>query len=57
MTAEDFELNEPINSDESNVHQPSEPSNEQKIEISDWVAEGMGLSDIQKKLTTILELL
>ena len=48
MTAEDFELNEPINSDESNVHQPSEPSPEQKIEISGWVAEGMGLSDIQK---------
>tara|TARA_B100002019_G_scaffold257833_1_gene242166 strand:- start:216 stop:743 length:528 start_codon:yes stop_codon:yes gene_type:complete len=50
MTAEDFELNEPINSDESNVHQPSEPSPEQKIEISGWVAEGMGLSDIQKKI-------
>ncbi|MDG1173299.1 MAG: hypothetical protein P8M67_03275 [Opitutales bacterium] len=30
----------------------SEPSTEQKSEISNWVADGMGLSDIQKKINT-----
>ena len=28
----------------------SEPSNEQKREIARWVADGMGLSDLQKKI-------
>ena len=30
----------------------TEPSSEQKIEISRWVSEGMGLSEIQKKINT-----
>jgi len=28
----------------------SEPNQEQKLEIAKWVAEGMGLSDVQKKI-------
>ena len=28
----------------------SEPSSEQKREIARWVADGMGLSDLQKKI-------
>ncbi len=30
----------------------SEPNQEQKLEIAKWVAEGMGLSDVQKKINT-----
>lgn len=30
----------------------TEPSEEQKVEIARWVAEGMGLSDVQKKINT-----
>jgi len=29
---------------------PTQPNSEQKAEIASWVAEGMGLSDIQKKI-------
>ena len=31
---------------------PSEPNEEQKKEIARWVAEGMGLSDVQKKINS-----
>ena len=31
---------------------PSEPTQEQKLEIAKWVAGGMGLSDVQKKINT-----
>ena len=31
---------------------PTEPTEQQKIEIARWVAEGMGLSDVQKKINT-----
>ena len=30
----------------------TEPNPEQKREIARWVAEGMGLSDVQKKIST-----
>ncbi|MAL86928.1 MAG: hypothetical protein CMI23_11310, partial [Opitutae bacterium] len=30
----------------------SDPSSEQKREIAGWVAEGMGLSDVQKKINS-----
>ena len=29
---------------------PSEPTTEQKVEIAQWVADGMGLSEVQKKI-------
>src|SRR5210317_63721 len=29
---------------------PSAPSPDQKLEISRWIADGMGLSDVQKKI-------
>jgi len=35
-----------------NAEAPTEPTEEQKIEIARWVAEGMGLSDVQKKINT-----
>ena len=31
---------------------PTEPTEQQKIAIARWVAEGMGLSDVQKKINT-----
>ena len=31
----------------------SEPSSEQKREIARWVADGMGLSDLQKKIDSV----
>jgi len=50
MTEEEFESNDQSNHVESNEVSASEPSPEQKKEISVWVADGMGLSDIQKKI-------
>jgi len=50
MTEDSSESTESINQDAPSAHSPSEPSDEQKKEISKWVAEGIGLSDIQKKI-------
>jgi hypothetical protein len=36
--------------EEVKVPVPKEPTAEQKEEIASWVAEGMGLSDVQKKI-------
>jgi len=45
------ESQEQFSSDEvTNSSPPSEPTPEQKQEIARWVAEGMGLSDVQKKI-------
>ena len=44
--------NAPGGSSSGNVPTPAEPSSEQKIEIAKWVAEGMGLSEVQKKINT-----
>ena len=52
MIEEPFESNETNNSPESSASSASEPSPDQKREISSWVADGMGLSDIQKKMNT-----
>jgi len=52
MIEEPFESNETNNSPESSASSASEPSPDQKREISSWVADGMGLSDIQKKINT-----
>ena len=52
MTEEPFESNDNNNSQESSASTTSEPSPDQKREISGWVADGMGLSDIQKKINT-----
>ena len=52
MIDEPFESNETNNSPESSASSASEPSPDQKREISSWVADGMGLSDIQKKINT-----
>ena len=52
MIEEPFESNETNNSTESSASSASEPSPDQKREISSWVADGMGLSDIQKKINT-----
>ena len=48
---------EPVDGGESNessdlVSQPTSnvPSADQKLEIAKWVADGMGLSDVQKKI-------
>ncbi|MDG1139686.1 MAG: hypothetical protein P8N49_09240 [Opitutales bacterium] len=43
----DSEKNAPANSEVL-----TEPTEEQKIEIAGWVADGMGLSDVQKKINT-----
>ena len=50
MTEDSSESTESLNQDAPSAHSPSEPSDEQKKEISKWVAEGIGLSDIQKKI-------
>ena len=50
MTEDSTESTESLNQDAPSAHSPSEPSDEQKKEISKWVAEGIGLSDIQKKI-------
>ena len=42
--------NKPGGNSSGNVPTPGEPSSEQKIEIAKWVAEGMGLSEVQKKI-------
>ena len=52
MTEDSFDLNHSDNQCESLKSSPSEPSADQKREISNWVAEGIGLSDIQKKINT-----
>ena len=44
--------NAPGGSSSGNAPTPAEPSSEQKIEIAKWVAEGMGLSEVQKKINT-----
>ena len=43
-----------IDSSEEQTDKPlqSEPNEEQKKEIARWVAEGMGLSDVQKKINS-----
>ncbi|MEC7402010.1 MAG: hypothetical protein VX821_08435, partial [Verrucomicrobiota bacterium] len=51
-------ISDPENSEDSSVESgddpitspPTEPNEEQKREIARWVAEGMGLSDVQKKI-------
>ena len=53
MTEDSSESTESLNQDAPSAHSPSEPSDEQKKEISKWVAEGIGLSDIQKKINMI----
>jgi hypothetical protein len=50
MNEESTESNETANDNEGGGNPPSEPSAEQKKEIAGWVAEGIGLSDIQKKI-------
>jgi hypothetical protein len=52
MTEDSFDPNHSENQGESQKSSPSEPSVDQKREISNWVAEGIGLSDIQKKINT-----
>ena len=52
MTEDSFEPNHSDNHGESKDSVPSEPSDEQKKEIASWVADGIGLSDIQKKINT-----
>lgn len=50
MTDDSFVSNDLTNQPESSSNSPTEPSDEQKKEISKWVAEGVGLSDIQKRI-------
>ena len=52
MTEEPTESNNNSNSQGSVENSTSDPSPEQKREISGWVADGMGLSDIQRKINT-----
>lgn len=52
MTEDSFEPNYSVNQGESKENSPSEPTADQKKEIANWVAEGIGLSDIQKKINT-----
>jgi hypothetical protein len=52
MTEESTESNNNSNSKGSGENSTSDPSPDQKREISSWVAEGMGLSDIQRKINT-----
>ena len=52
--SDSFDSSDDLNSNEKDevVSQPSsnEPTAEQKLEISKWVADGMGLSEVQKKI-------
>ncbi len=50
MNEESFESNETANANKTGENVSSEPSAEQKKEIAIWVADGIGLSDIQKKI-------
>lgn len=50
MTEEPFATNDSTEKSEATHNAPTEPSAEQKKEISNWVAEGVGLSDIQKRI-------
>jgi hypothetical protein len=53
MSDEDFTAQSNNDSiEEVKVSTPKEPTPEQKTEIASWVAEGMGLSDVQKKINT-----
>ena len=52
MIDDSFEPNHSDNPGESKEIAPSEPTADQKKEIATWVAEGIGLSDIQKKINT-----
>ena len=52
MTDEPFESHESPVEETPSVKAPSEPSEEQKKEIAKWVVDGIGLSDIQKKINT-----
>ena len=52
MIDDSFEPNHSDNRAESKEIAPSEPTADQKKEIATWVAEGVGLSDIQKKINT-----
>ena len=52
MIDDSFEPNHSDNPGESKEIAPSEPTAYQKKEIATWVAEGIGLSDIQKKINT-----
>jgi hypothetical protein len=49
-----FNSAERIDSPVENNHKvnPSEPSEDHKLEIAKWVAAGMGLSDVQKKINS-----
>lgn len=50
MTEDSFASNDLSNQPESSANSPTEPSADQKKQISNWVAEGVGLSDIQKRI-------
>ena len=50
MTEDSFASNDFSNQPESSANSPTEPSADQKKQISNWVAEGVGLSDIQKRI-------
>jgi hypothetical protein len=52
MTDDSLDSNHSEDQAEAADNSPSEPSDEQKREIANWVAEGVGLSDIQKKINT-----
>jgi hypothetical protein len=54
MNEESSESNDTANGNETSGDSPSELSIEQKKEIAGWVAEGIGLSDIQKKINNDL---
>lgn len=47
-SAEEFDS--PVENNQKLI--PSEPSEEHKLEIAKWVAGGMGLSDVQKKINS-----
>ncbi len=50
MNEESSESNDTANGNKTSGDSPSELSIEQKKEIAKWVAEGIGLSNIQKKI-------
>ncbi len=52
MTEDSLDSNHSEDQADPVDNSPSEPSEEQKREIANWVAEGVGLSDIQKKINT-----
>jgi hypothetical protein len=53
MSVEDFtEQSNEDSIEEVKAPAAKEPSTEQKAEVARWVAEGMGLSDVQKKINT-----